>query len=191
MTKGIDLLSGEREARLNQEKRVVKIRFYGLLVTLIFIFLIGVVSAYAFFWQKVNNDLVQQLILKRTAINDFKNVEGLQTVLVQRLAHLDGLLAKRDNNTFLLLDLLQKIMPSQVSLVKLSPKDNFVSVYLEATTPAAFDDFMTAFNREINQETFPFRHKIELTSLNRNKEGFYAVVINLLANQLPTNETPK
>ena len=131
MTKGIDLLSGEREARLNQEKRVVKIRFYGLLVTLIFIFLIGVVSAYAFFWQKVNNDLVQQLILKRTAINDFKNVEGLQTVLVQRLAHLDGLLAKRDNNTFLLLDLLQKIMPSQVSLVKLSPKDNFVSVYLE------------------------------------------------------------
>lgn len=191
MTKGIDLLSGEREARLNQEKRVVKIRFYGLLVTLIFIFLIGVVSAYAFFWQKVNNDLVQQLILKRTAINDFKNVEGLQTVLVQRLAHLDGLLAKRDNNTFLLLDMLQKIMPSQVSLVKLSPKDNFVSVYLEATTPAAFDDFMTAFNREINQETFPFRHKIELTSLNRNKEGFYAVVINLLANQLPTNETPK
>jgi hypothetical protein len=140
--------------------------------------------------QKANNDLEQQLTVKKAAINDLKNLEGLQTVFVQRLFSLDKLLAEKDNDIYLLLDWLQKNMQSNVSLVKLTQKDKLVSLYLEASDAPAFNTFMNAFSEEIKQETFPFQNKIEITSVNRTKEGLYDLVISL-ANQPASHEPEK
>ncbi|MFH1840954.1 MAG: hypothetical protein ABH807_02260 [Candidatus Shapirobacteria bacterium] len=188
--KGIDLLAGEREVFFKKNKKNVQIRFYSFLALLVFVLITAGIYTYSLILQGTNDKLLQQLTFQRTAIDGLKNVEGLQTVLVQRLASLNDLFTQRDNSYSLLLDLLQKIMSPQVSLVSLTQKSKLVSLSFEASDAAAFDVFMTAFNNEIDQKNFPFTHKIEIVSVNRTLEGLYDVVINL-SNQLAADEISK
>jgi hypothetical protein len=157
---------------------------------LVFILITAGIFAYDLVLQQTNNRLLQQISSQKAAIDTFKNVEGLQAVLVQRLTHLDRLLAKKNDHCYFLLNLLEKIMPLDVSLAQLTQKADLVSLSLKVVNVSALDTFLKAFDQEISQKDFPFKNKIEIASVNRTDENFYDVIINL-AGQPTAHVTPK
>lgn len=181
MIKEIDFLKAKRKDFYKAQK-LIRLLNVGSLVGLIFYCLVVAATIYLLFQLKSENqELQNQIKIKKDEVGRFKEVESLQYVLKQRLTPLTKIITPNRKSPSSWLSFFQGSLDTGVVFKKLDMTDKGeISFGGQAPDAIALGRFLDYFNTDEAKNIFT---KTLVNSLSKQKDGSYLFNLSFVVNE--------
>jgi len=181
MAKGIELLQGQKEARIKQIRAIRSVRMFSLLGLLLYCLVVGLVFSYSLYIDKQQQNVKQNIENKKQKILSLKKTESQQIILKDRLSYLKKYFDEQKLDYDKTITFLEALENEDVNFSQFTTKEDLIINLTGKTKNATvLSHFLESLEKE--DESNPFK-EISLSNVGKSSEGMYSFTLKLTANE--------